>query len=377
MIAMVFAGIFVVLGVSLFWLVSAQSRSTEMERSDLKSFNVAEAGVDAGMLALKLGWPRSSSMAFTDMTADNALLKTSIQSGTDGMWDPARSDATEFIQVSLYDNVDSSGNTTRVANPSAPNWDSNGDEIMFVDARSNVADTRHRILIMAQREAWGLDFDAYAIVTDTIDSNGTGFDIGLDDADGDVYYDVNSATGKGIDDVDPGISPSINPIDFDDVVTEALQMKLLMIAQSTSSYFEGSGAGADASAFLNSGDANGKVVYVKNSDAVVLSGNVGIGTYDQPVVLVIDTPAGSENDLDIRGTDDFYGIVLVLGGATLKGTCSIHGSVYVSGTLTNKGTGSSNEVYYSDRVRKAINRQYTLAVKLVPNSWEEYTIASE
>ena len=72
-IAMVFVMIFIIIGVALYWLISSQTRSTETERTDVKAFNVAEAGVDAGMLALKLDWPRHD---WDVATVDNDLLKT-------------------------------------------------------------------------------------------------------------------------------------------------------------------------------------------------------------------------------------------------------------------------------------------------------------
>ena len=66
-IAMVFVMIFIILGVALYWLVTSQTRATELERTDVKAFNVAEAGVDAGMLGLKLAWPdRSADVATVD-----------------------------------------------------------------------------------------------------------------------------------------------------------------------------------------------------------------------------------------------------------------------------------------------------------------------
>ncbi|MBN1629786.1 MAG: hypothetical protein JW990_08480, partial [Thermoleophilia bacterium] len=325
---------------------------------------------------------RTSTMA-VDMEDKSAILKSTIQDSTDGLYDPTRSDASEFIQVLVYDNVDSDGDTTTVAYPDAPTWDSNADDLMFVDARSNVDDDRHRILTMAQRESWGLDFDTFALVCNTIDANGQGASILIDDVDegNTPYYDINNAMGKGINEADTEVDPSPTNVEFDDFITDGLVTKLLLIAQDAGTYYEGEvggeSAAARASDDLDAGLLDGKVIYVKADEAVVLSGNRQIGSIEQPVVLIIDTPSGSANELSIRGTDDFYGIVIVLGNSTLKGTAAIHGSVYVSGTLNSDGTGHNGEIYYSDAVRKAINRQYTLAVKLVPNSWEEYKVAVE
>ena len=89
---MVFVMVFSIIGVALFLLVASQTRATETERTDVKSFNVAEAGVDAGMLALKLDWPRTSPTPPTDASSvDAGLLKSALQASNSGLWDPSRS----------------------------------------------------------------------------------------------------------------------------------------------------------------------------------------------------------------------------------------------------------------------------------------------
>ena len=379
LVAIVFTAVFLMVGVSLYWLITAQTRSTDTERTDVKSFNVAEAGVDAGMLTLKLAWPRSEAMAI-DMTDYNdsnynLLLKTAIQNGTDGLLDPSRSDPSEFIQVLLYDDIDSAtGETTTIADPDAPKWDSNRNGVMFVDATSNVDDDRHRILIMAERESWGLDFEAYAIVTPVVDSNGQGLRVRLEDGDGATAF-VGSSTHKETDYGD-GVTESTSAVEFGDLITDGLVGKLMMIAQASGSYFEGADAGDDASDFLASGQGNGKVVYVKSDSAVEISANVQdhtVGTVDFPAVVIIDTPDGSENGWDMKGNAEFYGVLIVLGDTTLRGTCGVHGSLYCNGTLVNKGAADA-EISYNQSVINNINDQYTLAVRLVPNTWEEYTL---
>jgi hypothetical protein len=95
---------------------------------------------------------------------------------------------------------------------------------------------------------------------------------------------------------------------------------------------------------LASGQANGKLVHLKSSTAVTVSGNSQIGTVPSPVAMVIDTPDGSTNTWNMKGTADFHGILVTVGDSTLTRTSRIHGALYCSGTITNKGNGSCAEI---------------------------------
>ena len=55
MLILVFLG----MGVALVSLLAASRSGTELERKEVKAFSVAEAGLDAGMLALQQSWPET------------------------------------------------------------------------------------------------------------------------------------------------------------------------------------------------------------------------------------------------------------------------------------------------------------------------------
>ena len=92
------------------------------------------------------------------------------------------------------------------------------------------------------------------------------------------------------------------------------------------------------------------------------------------MLVVIDTPDGSVNTWDMKGTADFYGVLVSLGDSTLRGTCGIHGAMYCKNIVSNKGNGSSGEINYNQKVIANINGQYVISVNIVPNTWEEYTL---
>jgi hypothetical protein len=371
-VVMMFCLVFLVLGLALYWLSVGQIRSTETERKDVKAFNVAEAGVDAGMLALKLNWPFT---AVDTVNVDGYLIKSALQAKNSTLYDSTNSSPSEFLRVVVYDNSEADKPTEVVTEPPAVEkrvfWDANGDGKMFVDATSDVQDDRHRILLLAERQVWNLYFPVgMALYANQVAANGQGYDIQIEDGPSTVFYDVHDVQGKGIN-AGVGVSPLPTPSTFDQVITESLIHALEGLAVQKGTYFTDDGA---AETFLTSGNAGGSVVYVKSASAVEISANTQIGSVDAPVVVIIDTPDGSVNGWDMRGSADFWGILVVLGDTTLRGTCSTHGALFCSGTLDNKGNGSAAELYYNSTVIQNINRQYVLSVNIVANTWEEYTL---
>lgn len=365
-IVMMFAFVFLAMGMGLFFLVLSSVKGTELESKEVKAFNVAEAGVDAGMLALKVSWPDASGNL---TTVDETALRADFDSTQ--FRDPTRSPASEFIQIDIRDN---SGATY---DPMAAAYDANADGKLYVASEANVDDDRHRIIILAERNTWDLSFPLIAMYTSSFDANGQGLDIYIDPQqteplplNGTVPAYYNSQVGnKGLD---LGANVVTNPTDpgsFDSWVGTALMGALKGIAQTEGTYFTN---GTDANTYLLSADAPGTIVYLETTGSVEIGGSAQIGTRENPVVLVIDA-GGQDVGLDFKGTADFYGIIVVKGNPFLRGTSSIYGSFISSGLLTNKGNGSSPEINYNGNVIKQINRAYTISVNIVPNTWEEFT----
>ncbi len=376
-IAIVFVMVFLIIGVALYFLVASQTRATETERMDVKSFNVAEAGVDAGMLSLRLTWPRHSGLT---ATVQQDLIVNALRSINSGLYLPTEDGVEtpgEFLQVTLYDNVDpDTGLTTTVADSSAPAWDSNGDGRMFVDSTANVGNDRHRILVLAEKQTWQFAFPApLALWAGNVDSNGQGLEIMIEDGPQEIFYDVHDTLNKGVDPQPPDQVLQVpTPTGFEEVCSTQQTLDLMKAAQNNGTYFTGPTASEDASAYLDSDKAPGSIIYIESDTAIVLEGNDQVGTEDDPVLVLFDTPAGTENVFDIRGTGDFWGIVVTVGNSTLRGTAAVHGAMYCSGTLSNKGNGSCGEIRFNQKCISNINRQFVISVNLVPNTWEEYTL---
>ncbi len=137
----------------------------------MKAFNVAEAGVDAGMLALKTGWPEQS--------GETAAVSGSAMRGefsTTDFRNPSRSAASTFSTVSVYDDRPGRGRTRRTPTTH------NGNNLMWVDSSANVDDDRHRILVLAERHTWNLSFPFIAMYAATVGANGRGLRVAVDPA---------------------------------------------------------------------------------------------------------------------------------------------------------------------------------------------------
>ena len=158
--------------------------------------------------------------------------------------------------------------------------------------------------------------------------------------------------------------------EFDDIVTEATRTMLEKIALDQGTLFTNE---ADALDYFLSDDAPGSIIYVKTNDGVRLTGNTEVGTVEKPVLVVLDTPDGSHNEVGAGGNAGFTGIVICLGNTSLWGTSGIHGALYCQGSVDQSGYGQQCEINYRQDVIDNFNGEYTMSVNIVPNTWHEST----
>ena len=374
-IVMMFALVFLIIGSALFVLVRSSNSGTALERKDVKAFNVAEAGVDAALVSLRITWP-----AYDDATPVIVDPEQFRDFYDDLKEFPNPRDGQLFIEAVTYDNT--TGNPTSDRDTPVL-YDKNGDDKMWIDSEADVDNARHRILVLAERLKLPVEIPDVALVANTAGGNGQGLDVSVDPAyHGSIPEGGALAvyTGKGAfhKDVCPGADISLvtvptNP--FSDYVPDALIGILKQMAQTATprSFFDDTnGASAAASAFLSDQDTGpGSVVYLESSeDPITIAGNTPMGSPERPAIVVVDT-MNSGCAIDWRGTSQFYGVVIVVGDALLRGTNDIRGCVLSAGAVENKGGPGIR--YNGDYIRR-LNEQYTLSVAIVPNTWEEYTV---
>ncbi|MBN1631232.1 MAG: hypothetical protein JW990_15835 [Thermoleophilia bacterium] len=382
-VVMMFAFVFLVLGTALFFMNRNSNAETHLERKDVKAFNVAEAGVDAAMVALKTSWPRSASET---VAVDPTEFRDNGFSDTHEYPEPTHG---QFINSLTYDDTDDNP-TTEAA--SRVFYDSNGNDIMWVDSEALVDNARHRILVKVQRLKMPVEIPDVALVASTAGGNGQGLAVEVDPAyagsipegGADAWY--TGLIGKGInkgDDIELiEVPPGDDP--FSEKVPDALIGMLKQMAMNADpgspyddTYFDDSEGADEVSDFLCSAKAPGSIVYfetsVPNGSEVQIGGNSDMGSPEKPVVLIVDARNATNPIIDWRGTSAFYGVLIVIGDALLRGTNDIFGCVLSNGAVENKG--GPGVKYNGDYIRK-VNEMHTLSVAMVPNSWEEYTIAA-
>ena len=293
-IVMMFALVFLIIGSALFVLVRSSNSGTALERKDVKAFNVAEAGVDAALVSLRVSWPRASGES---VTVDPIEFR-SFYSDTKEFPDPSHG---QFIEAVTYDNTPdnpTSDPSKRVT------YDSNGDDKMWIDSEGDVDNARHRILVLAERLKLPVEIPDVALVANTAGGNGQGLDVSVDpDYHGSIPAGGALAvyTGKGTfnKDVCPGADISVvtvptNP--FSDYVPDSLIGILKRMAQN-----------ADPSVVLRRHEwrvrgskrlprrpghwprQRGLRGEQRIPIAIGSAGNTPMGSPERPAILVIDT----------------------------------------------------------------------------------------
>ena len=125
--------------------------------------------------------------------------------------------------MSLYDNVDSDGNTTTVADPDAPKWDSNGDGMMFVDSiqQRGRRPPPHPHPCRAAEVGAHLPLQLGSVGVDMSTATDRASEIKIEDGTPPVYFDVHDAEHKGIDPQD-GVQQTGTSTNWDEVFAGAL-----------------------------------------------------------------------------------------------------------------------------------------------------------
>jgi hypothetical protein len=367
---MMFVLVFLGMGVALSYLVFASTGSTELERKEVKAFNIAEAGLDASMLALKMNWPET---AASPAAVNEAAIRAEFPANQ--FRDPTRSPASDFINIEIFDN--SSG--------SLP-YDANADGKLYIQSEANVDDDRHRISVLVERHTWSIFLPSMALFAERAGGNAHGLRVHVDSTPQTSPLPPGGVPARWASDTLSGVEPGSGvAVDrgtasqFSNWVDAALLTTLKGIAHADGTLFSGYSPLPDgarplsqAQAFLTSPQAWGKIIYVESATGISFAGNTQIGSYDKPVVLVLDNASG-QNVLDFRGSANFYGVVISLGELDMRGTSGFYGSVLCRGDLVSSGMGSIPEINYNQDIINLLSRIHTISVNIVPNTWEEHT----
>jgi hypothetical protein len=127
--------VLLILSSTLVLSMANEGHSTSADRQETKAFSVAEAGVDAAMYSLASTWPG-------DQTIVPSVDEGAFRSSFDQTEFPDPSTG-EFVDVKYYDDLIPVNTTVT--------WDSNGNDIMWVEAQGGVSNESSRIRTQVQK----------------------------------------------------------------------------------------------------------------------------------------------------------------------------------------------------------------------------------
>lgn len=371
------AGLVLIIGVVAALAVSAATlvafsgnvqQNSYDTRMQAKSFQVCEAGLDAGMALLGQRWPvASTSVPTFDATAFRARFSTSeFPDPTSG----------QFISVAWYDNLDpvDPAVTWDKGSPADPNV---ADGKLWMVAQAGIGPRATRVLSLVER-TWftmglprGIPLWAGGDLTSSGQGNNPKIRIEVPPPVGTATtvhvggtIEESSVTQGGIVQL---TGSSVAPLD--EVFPAALRDALVETAQANGRYFT-TLAAAEASpadaVWSPSGGLSGLTVIRPNSPTTIkITGNTTLNSEAQPGVLMV--LGGST--LDWGGTAQFYGVIYCEGPMnTSLGTADIHGMVVTNNDEDLKGTPN---ILYNDNCIANLDQRFPKAVRRVQNTWRE------
>ena len=276
---------------------------TAADRTKTKSFNVAEAGLDAAIYTLGTAWPGDA--ASPSLGVDTAAFR--IDFSTSEYPQPANG---EFLIVDVYDNLSPLDTSVH--------WDSNADQMMWIESQAGVGNESSRIRTQVQMQTIGITTLAPGVA---VYSGGDGLTSGS----GDITSPLDAATGlptgavyiKGaFDENGSGDLSTINlyvGADGDEIPP----LEMFMPAAVVQSLITAS-----------------QVAQPTATPANTHSGqwHPDEGTYTNPIVV--------NGDLHITGSGDYvFGSVYVTGDVDISCSGDISfGALYVGGDLDFSGS---------------------------------------
>ncbi len=344
-----------VIAAALVILLINTQHGTTMDRQRTKAFNVAEAALDVSMLKLGRNWPTSATSASWFNATEERDFTLSFPSAEFPGADPNHPE--NFFRVQLADNV-------APYNP----FDANGDGLLFLDAQARVGRTAARVHAQIQV--------AYEKVNATPGyALWAGGNItppaGVATVSAEVFPPgtTESSWRAGNAKV-PEIAPfgaaymiNLGPSDSPDrqaVLSDERIAALKALAQSTGRYF--------TSTSVSASDLSGLCVIQASAGTVQLPQQV-YNTEEQPGVLLVLGGA----TLKLMGQAEYFGIVYIASRNAdsidkVGGTPIIHGMLITEGGLKGNGTP---DIRYNDNVVRNLNTRFPIGSRVVPGTWRE------
>jgi hypothetical protein len=106
----------------------------------------------------------------------------------------------------------------------------------------------------------------------------------------------------------------------------------------------------------------GEFIWITASSELNISGNNTFGSVSSPVIIVVD------GDLKITGNNTIWGIIYVIGDATITGTINSEGAIIVESQVTGNG---NSQIAKNQDVLNNISTNF-FSVNKVMGSWKDW-----
>jgi len=391
-----------ILTVTLVAVLANAQGNTARERSQAKSFHVAEAALDAAMANISHTWPSATPVPFPTAAFQDEFRPTPSPSATSTPEPeypgPTGADIPD-VKVVYFDDRDN--NHDGSINVLDGDYDVDGNSMLYVVAQAGVLTRSTRVQGLVYRS----DFEAQIPMANVLwcggdlknsgGGNGVMPKIIVEDADdlsnGEVAVDVLGNVddyGKGIVDTSqidaqfgsPHVDSHNSPKSLDDAYAPGARDSVVTLAKTVGRYFDADNATpgltpletAEASPqSANGGPGLAGLTVVRQTTPVQtfsLLGNQQLNAPpSDPGFLFL---LGGVN-FEIGGTAAFYGLLFVDGGKVTiaHGTPTIYGSMFATGDVEFKGDGKLAFSYLA--LSGIVSKQWPSFVSMVPNTWRE------
>ena len=369
----VIAALAVLAAMTVMLLANVQA-NTSRDRAQKTSFTVSEAAVDAALAQLSAAWPAG------DATFDSSFLQPYLDELPAAGYPTPPPPIVEF-----YDNTGAGGTLGTDA------WDKDGDGRLWVEATATTIKRTTRVRVLVERVMVNLGLlDNIAVWTPgMLDSQSAASSVS--------YEVLGPGATRAIVEYNTLASGSrpFDPLTVKEI-TPATDANLL-ISPELLGYFRAeaervnrvgeaklytslpNGTNFTGLVYLDSGAASSsrQLPATQNVDlgtgggsSLVLNGD-GVGANAKPGVLIFDA-----KDVNLTGNVDFYGLIYCSGAIKIASGIRIHGMVLAGNINVPVGTravtllGTQN-VLYNNNVRANLDRQYSISVHMVANTWRE------
>ncbi len=349
--------------------------ATSTEVTQVKAFNVAEAGLDAGEQALFVAWPSppSPSEPAPTPSVDPVEFQKSFPSYPDPV-----SGSAKFIDVKFYDDDNNQANW---GIRRQYGYDENNNHYMWIEARAATGSRKAEVMALVQEVDYTPPIMPGVVLATTalFTASGTGNQpvIGLDtQASPSVYVGTYDFTGqpKFQDDNMGTVQNPPTQGTTDETLRSIFPDDFLLYLVGVAH-----GAGKEYATSANVPSA----AWVSDPRIIVIdSGNLDLGnvqatdtgptgtpcvwTQEHPGILIVRN--GNFTNVGHDGKS-LYGLVYVNGDAELGGNAEVHGMLVTRGAQVRMhGTRALD---YNANVFNILSRTVPLSVKLVPNTWRE------